>query len=714
MGIGFGRVVDLDGVWVAGHMDVKAWTPGLRAVGYRGGSEVAATAWFRDIDATPSWFAIDLDGIDRVVLEAEPVFEGAGFYGIDDLSYTAAGIAAVVDFEEPGYRAVLTGSAYAGLGWETGTGDFAQESVRVMPPPQVPPGGPPPPPDVEAEGQGEVEQAGAAATLPTFVRRFNGPKQNDPGGGWTPPDTCGAIGTTQFVAAVNQNLGVYDRFTEERLTNVSLTSFFNTGASAGDPRVAFDHHHGRWIVIATNFNTKIFFAYSLTEDATGAWLKTDVVLSQGSNANDWPDYPTLGVDANGIYTAAYMVGSVGMSIFAIDKAPLLQPTPALGTVTAWRQLPWEGAIHPAVTYGNPGAEFLISRVDSNTQRIRRIDPPLANPTMTEVGFVDTISGSSPPSAPALGSNFNLDTLDGRPMNAVYRNGAIWMAHCVSKSGRAAINWYKIQAATATVLDQGSVTDPVMSFFMPSIAVNADDGVLIGFTASSPSLFAGAWYTGRSGSDPAGAMAVPAEYKNGAAAYNQSSSGTNRWGDYSVTSVDPLDDLGLWTIQEYAQSNGNWITNIGEFVFSGPCGVAINYCTPGVSASGCQASLASLGTPSASAPSGFSIEATGVEGAKDGLFFYGTNGQQANPWGNGTSYQCVVPPTLRSPTLNSGGTIGACDGSMSRDMNAYWTAFPLKNPGAGAVVQAQLWYRDPANTSNQTTSLSDALQFAVCP
>ena len=35
-------------------------------------------------------------------------------------------------------------------------------------------------------------------------------------------------------------------------------------------------------------------------------------------------------------------------------------------------------------------------------------------------------------------------------------------------------------------------------------------------------------------------------------------------------------------------------------------------------------------------------------------------------------------------------------------------------GAGAIVQAQLWYRDPVNTSNQTTSLSDALEFAVCP
>jgi hypothetical protein len=48
------------------------------------------------------------------------------------------------------------------------------------------------------------------------------------------------------------------------------------------------------------------------------------------------------------------------------------------------------------------------------------------------------------------------------------------------------------------------------------------------------------------------------------------------------------------------------------------------------------------------------------------------------------------------------------------MNAYWTANPIKNPGAGAQVNLQFWYRDPLNTSNQTTSLSDAVEFTVDP
>jgi hypothetical protein len=144
---------------------------------------------------------------------------------------------------------------------------------------------------------------------------------------------------------------------------------------------------------------------------------------------------------------------------------------------------------------------------------------------------------------------------------------------------------------------------------------------------------------------------------------------------------------------------------------------VAYCTAGTSASGCNAALSAAGTPSASAPSGFDLIASDVEGLKDGLFFFGTNGRQANPWGSGTSFQCVVPPVMRGGLLGATGTVGVCDGAFTQDLNALWCAgcpAPLKNPGPGAVVQAQLWYRDPLNTSNQTTSLSDALEFTVEP
>ncbi len=144
---------------------------------------------------------------------------------------------------------------------------------------------------------------------------------------------------------------------------------------------------------------------------------------------------------------------------------------------------------------------------------------------------------------------------------------------------------------------------------------------------------------------------------------------------------------------------------------------VSYCTAGTSASGCQAFISASGIPSASAPSGFDLFASEVEGSKYGLFFLGVHGRQANSWGNGTSYLCVVPPVIRGGLRPKNGTPGACDGSFAQDWNALWCATcprPRKNPGAGATVQAQLWYSDPWSTSNRTTSLSDAVEFIVRP
>lgn len=139
-----------------------------------------------------------------------------------------------------------------------------------------------------------------------------------------------------------------------------------------------------------------------------------------------------------------------------------------------------------------------------------------------------------------------------------------------------------------------------------------------------------------------------------------------------------------------------------------------YCSAGSSASGCTAGLSAVGVPSASAPSGFVATASGVEGNKSGIFYWGTNGRQAVPWGASSSFQCVVPPVVRGGQLGGSGTSGQCDGTTSQDLAQRWADKPAGNPGPGAVVQLQFWYRDPQNPSGTTTSLSNALEFSVLP
>ncbi len=143
---------------------------------------------------------------------------------------------------------------------------------------------------------------------------------------------------------------------------------------------------------------------------------------------------------------------------------------------------------------------------------------------------------------------------------------------------------------------------------------------------------------------------------------------------------------------------------------------VNYCTAGTTSNGCSATIAGVGTASATAGSGFTLSVSNVEGQKQGLIFYGVNGRAALPWGGGSpSFLCVKTPTQRLAAQNTGGTFGQCDGTLTRDWNAYIAANPgtLGQPFMGCeTVQAQAWFRDPP--APKTTNLSNGLEFYVAP
>jgi len=159
------------------------------------------------------------------------------------------------------------------------------------------------------------------------------------------------------------------------------------------------------------------------------------------------------------------------------------------------------------------------------------------------------------------------------------------------------------------------------------------------------------------------------------------------------------------------TNGNAVPDECE-----PCTSVIAYCTAGTTSSGCLPALASLGTPSVAATSGFTLRASGVEGQKSGLLFYGTSGPKAAVWAPGSSsFLCVKSPTQRTVSQASGGASGACDGTLSLDVRAWLAAhstalgMPLS---AGEIQNWQAWFRDPLAAG--TTNLTNALQVRYCP
>ncbi len=133
-------------------------------------------------------------------------------------------------------------------------------------------------------------------------------------------------------------------------------------------------------------------------------------------------------------------------------------------------------------------------------------------------------------------------------------------------------WYRFDPTTAAAAnsapapaDQGRVSDPDLWFYFPSIAVNSNGDIGLGFSGSSSSTFASCYFTARKSSDSAGTTAAPFVYQSGASKYTQ-----NRWGDYSMTSVDPNDGITFWTVQEFAAgTSGQFGTAWASFgYFSG--------------------------------------------------------------------------------------------------------------------------------------------------
>src|SRR5207248_1605157 len=108
-------------------------------------------------------------------------------------------------------------------------------------------------------------------------------------------------------------------------------------------------------------------------------------------------------------------------------------------------------------------------------------------------------------------------------NVVFRNGNIWYSQTVGLPlgglTHTGVQWTRIDT-TGAFLDGGRIEDPTATssagewYAYSSIAVNANNDVLLGFSNFSATHFANAGYAFRSNADAAGTMRDPVVYKQG--------------------------------------------------------------------------------------------------------------------------------------------------------------------------------------------------------
>jgi hypothetical protein len=132
------------------------------------------------------------------------------------------------------------------------------------------------------------------------------------------------------------------------------------------------------------------------------------------------------------------------------------------------------------------------------------------------------------------------------------------------SGRAAVEWLRINPVTNTIIQSGVISDPSLSFVVPSIAVNEFHQVLIGFSGSSDSTFGSSYYAFGETSGNITSFTPVSQAKAGSAQYEVlDGSSRNRWGDYSATVVDPVNPYDFWTFQLFAPSTNNWQVQVTQ-------------------------------------------------------------------------------------------------------------------------------------------------------
>ena len=174
--------------------------------------------------------------------------------------------------------------------------------------------------------------------------------QNGTGTFLVPPDSTGAVGPNHFVQYNNGGLAIFYKDGSSVSGFLSETAFWRdrvgftqtqADLAGGDPRLFFDPLSGRYFAVAFttpsgSIGNQIYVARSDSADPNGSWKGVSFTPSTTLFA----DFPTLGVDRNGLYVATNNFSLSGatftfnrVDVFSLPKADLLLAAPTAANRT---------------------------------------------------------------------------------------------------------------------------------------------------------------------------------------------------------------------------------------------------------------------------------------------------------------------------------------------------------------------------------------------
>jgi subtilisin-like proprotein convertase family protein len=440
------------------------------------------------------------------------------------------------------------------------------------------------------------------------VRAFLTPDINIAGQGYTginPPDTVGDVGPNYYVQSINGSGGarimLYDK------NGVAVPGYpvnldgLGSGVCAsgyGDPIILYDELAGRWFLSEFSSSGNNLCVYvSQTGDPTGSYYAYTFPTPS------FPDYPKYAV-----WHDAYYVGAneSSPSLIALDRTNMLAGNPATSQRFTVSSLSGFGfqmltpADHDGDTAPPAGAPayFLRHRdtevhgggcggigaggdcleiyeftVDFDTPANSGVSGPT---TIVVAEFDSSLCGLSSFSCfPQPGGGSTLDPLREVTMwRNQYRNlgshESIVGNFVVDVDGGnlGGIRWFELRRSGGgswTLHQEGTYAPDSDNRWMGAAAMDGAGNIAVGYNVSSSSTHPSLRYAGRLSSDPVGTL----PQSEGVYIAGSGSNSSNRYGDYSAMSVDPVDDCTFWFTGMYNASS-QWSTRIGTMKFDA-CG-----------------------------------------------------------------------------------------------------------------------------------------------
>ncbi|MEZ4514578.1 MAG: hypothetical protein R3C62_22115 [Chloroflexota bacterium] len=447
-----------------------------------------------------------------------------------------------------------------------------------------------------------VLQPNAVAKSPTVGLGFPSIDVNAccGGGASAPPDPELAAGPNHLIAAVNIAFEIYDKSGNSLVGPVAFQDFFTSLGgecivdgffdSIFDPNALYDESADRFIIGLDGNGNSYCVGVSKTSDPTGEWNLYEFPANVNGN---FFDYPHAGVGRDAIYMGGNMFAGNSFAegrVWAFDKQAMYNgnASPAFVThSTGDDDTPQPINLHGFAqgTWPSSGPHYILTDRNYNgeTYELYSWEAPFGSNKLTDETTLDLpavhgVAVGAPVNSVQQGGSSGGDIMgnDFRPLDFEYRNGSGWTAMTVAcNPGNGVVNcvqWAEINLAAQTVVQTGVLGSNNTFRYFPDVAANQCGDVVVGYSRSSTSSFAGVYAAGREASETLGQLGGEVEVKAGERRY-QSFSGDgppHRWGDYTGMTIDP-DGKTFWYLGEYSKNLSNpynvfWGTYIGSLSY----------------------------------------------------------------------------------------------------------------------------------------------------